>query len=140
MGNGVGEALTIAVVDDEAGVRALIRRVLERHFADRGIVVLEGGTGEDAVALRFGTPTPGLLIVNRLMPGMDGAEAIVEIRRREQAERLPRVPIIFASGSISDAPIVEADARLGWPRSPQGLVAVVDPLVPALGSGLSNRP
>lgn len=136
----VREALTIAVVDDEAAIRALIRRGLEREFVEQGINVLEGRTGEDAVALRFGIPTPGLLIVNWMMPGMDGVEAIAAIRHREQAENLPRVPIIFESSSVPEAPVPGADASLKCPFFWRELIDTVDHLVaPALGPRLTNR-
>ena len=125
----MGEHLTIAVVDDQMTARMLIGRILERTFADREVSVLEGSNGGDAIALRFGDPTPALLIVNWVMPGMDGMAAIAEIRRREAAENLPRVPIVFESGYIPDAPVPGADATLSCPFSRQDLIAVVEPFI-----------
>lgn len=136
----MGEGLTIAVVDDDAYVPMVIRRILEHTFAERAVRVLEGDSGEDAIALRFGAPTPDLLIVNWVMSGMWGPEAISEIRRREQAEHLTRVPFIFESACVPVAPVAGADAFLAKPFTLKDLIAVVEPLLaPVLGSRLTNR-
>ncbi|MHB8960450.1 MAG: response regulator [Candidatus Limnocylindrales bacterium] len=149
MGRGAGtsgeigavEGLAIALIDDDVLMRTLMRRVLDRAFAERGARVLEGRTGEEAIALRFGAPTPALLIVNGAMPGMHGPEAIAEIRRREMAEGLPRVPILFESTDLPDGTPAGADNSLRCPFNPADLIAAAGDLLAGSGrSGLTNRP
>jgi CheY-like chemotaxis protein len=99
-----------------------------------------GPNGEEAIALRFGTPTPDLLIVNGVMPGMHGPVAIAEIRRREVTEGLPRVPIHFGSSDLREALVAGADASLPCPFAAMDRIAIVEPLLARSGrEGLANR-
>ena len=69
---------TILVVDDEAGIRELVRKILERH----GHEVLEASNGEEALALwREYHGTIDLLITDVLMPRMGGAELVDRLRK-----------------------------------------------------------
>lgn len=65
----------ILVIDDDGDVREYIRRVLERC----GHVVYEAANGKEALAMvqqdRF-----ELVIIDMLMPVMDGAETILHLR------------------------------------------------------------
>jgi len=75
---------TILVVDDEATVREVLRRYLERE----GYAVLEAADGRQALAA-FEEQPPALVILDWMLPGMDGLEVADELRR------LQRVPIIM---------------------------------------------
>ena len=83
----------VAFVDDESMHCRLAQAVL----ANAGYRPLLGADGTDAIALRFGDPEPAAMFLNGLMP-MPGPDAIAEIRRREAAEGLPRMPIALESG------------------------------------------
>ena len=74
---------TILVIDDDEGVRRLLRTVLEQE----GHEVLEANDGVRGVAL-FGKHRPDLAIVDLLMPEKDGIETIREIRRLDGEARL----------------------------------------------------
>jgi CheY-like chemotaxis protein len=80
---------TILVVDDEAAVRHVLRRMLERS----GFRVIECEDSASALsALQSGVVVDAVLI-DRSMPGLSGEEAI------ERVERLGiRVPILVLSG------------------------------------------
>jgi signal transduction histidine kinase len=84
----------ILLVDDEALVRALTRRVLERH----GYIVIEAATGEQALA-RFDADGPDvdLVLTDIVMPGLRGPELVQELERRR-----PGLPILFMSGYADD--------------------------------------
>ena len=88
----------IALVHDVARWRAQARSALEGALATHGVVVLEGVSGRDAIALRFGSPTPDLLLVEHTMPVMGGLDALEAIRIREHAEGLPAMPVIVTAG------------------------------------------
>ena len=78
----------ILVVDDDSQVRAAIRRALE----ELGYPVREAGDGTSAVAL-VKAERPGLVVLDYVMPGMDGAAVA-----RAIAEVDPNIPILFSTG------------------------------------------
>lgn len=72
----------ILVVDDEELVRMVIRAVL----GYRGYQVTETQDGESALQEFFNSPEPyDLVLMDLYMPGMDGREALMRIRRRNPA-------------------------------------------------------
>lgn len=77
----------IAVVDDEAGIRSLIRVALERE----GYAVRDYANGLDAWH-DFERDAPDLAILDIMMPRMDGLELC-----RRMRERGPSPPVIFLS-------------------------------------------
>jgi CheY-like chemotaxis protein len=80
--------MTILVVDDEAAVRALIGRAL----GELGYRVREAAGGREALRL-IAEERPELVILDYVMPGMDGAETAREILTLE-----PDLPIVFSTG------------------------------------------
>ena len=85
---GRGETATILVVDDETGIRELIRKILLRE----GYRVLEAGSAEEAITAAQGLPID-LLITDVRLPGIAGPELA---RRMQQAA--PRLKTLFISG------------------------------------------
>jgi two-component system, cell cycle sensor histidine kinase and response regulator CckA len=108
---------TILLVEDEASVRAVARRVLERW----GYTVLEARNGEEALAAaeRHGNEID-LVVSDIVMPEMGGAELVDRLR-----ERLPQVPIILMSGYSEEELAVgvrhKATGFLEKPFSPEAL-------------------
>ena len=78
----------ILVVDDEPEQRALLRRILERE----GYAVLEAENGVAALA-RLRERAVGLVLLDLMMPEMDGFELVEELRRQEAWRSLPVVVI-----------------------------------------------
>jgi DNA-binding response OmpR family regulator len=69
----------VLVVDDEPAIRWLIANML----ATNGYEVLEAGDGIAAVdALDEVGAEPDLIVLDMLMPGMDGIQVLAEVRRR----------------------------------------------------------
>ena len=88
-----GQQRHILVVDDEDAVRDLIRQTLLRH----NYRISEAANGAEALALF--TRNPGdfdLVVVDLLMPILDGASLIRELHRRR-----PRLPLVAMSGNIA---------------------------------------
>jgi len=79
---------TILVVDDEAPIRRMLRKMLERE----GYRVLEASDGREAVRLQAAEPAD-LVITDLFMPEVDGFETIREIRKLSS-----RVGILAISG------------------------------------------
>ncbi len=98
----------ILVVDDDSQVRATIRRAL----VELGYEVGEAVDGESALAALRGAERPMLVILDYVMPGMDGAEVAREIAAID-----PDLPVIFSTGHAAlralrsaageDVPILE---------------------------------
>ena len=85
----------IAIVNDhEMARRGLAAMVSTVEWAR---VVAEGSDGHAAVAIRFSTDAPDLMIINGLMPGMNGPEAIALIRERERVEGVSAQLIVIES-------------------------------------------
>ena len=78
--------MKILVVDDQAANRSLLSFLLE----DSGHEVAEASSGEAAVDVFLAEP-PDLILMDVMMPGMDGYEAAAEIKTRTDRY----VPIIF---------------------------------------------
>ena len=81
----VMEQIKILVVDDESRMRKLVRDFLERA----GFQVLEAGDGMEALDAFYDNRDIGLIILDVMMPKMDGWEVCREIRKES------RVPIIM---------------------------------------------
>ena len=82
------EESMILVVDDDNDVRAMIARALQ----ELGYPVSEAADGPAALAA-IDAEAPSLVILDYMMPGMDGTEVA-----REIAARAPDLPIIFSTG------------------------------------------
>ena len=100
-----GERETILVVDDESGIRELIRKILSRERYR----VLEAGSAEDAQAAARGQHID-LLITDVMLPGINGPELA---RRMQQAA--PRLKALFISGHTGSAVIPPGAAFLAKP-------------------------
>ena len=85
---------TILIVDDEQRMRKLVKDFLTKQ----DFTVLEAADGEEAVDLFFEKKDIDLVILDVMMPKMDGWETCREIRQYSQ------VPIIMltARGSEND--------------------------------------
>ena len=79
------DGLKILVVDDEARMRKLVRDFLVK----KEFTVLEAGDGEEALNLFYSDKDIKLIILDVMMPKMDGWEVCREIRRES------KVPIIM---------------------------------------------
>ncbi len=78
----------VLVVDDDVEVRRLLRRMLEPE----GYTVLEAENGRAALGhLRDGTPS--VILLDLMMPEMDGFEFVAEFRRNETWRAIPIIVI-----------------------------------------------
>jgi DNA-binding NtrC family response regulator len=113
----------ILVVDDNAGLADVVRRVLERS----GHEVRVAGTGLDG-ARQYREQAADLAIVDIHMPEMDGLELLVQFRGIA-----PGMPVIVMSGGVqtgglnllADARLLGAFATLAKPFSVDELLGVV---------------
>src|SRR5262249_10437261 len=78
--------LRVLVVDDDPDVRRHLRGLLETQ----GWEVDEAGDGREALD-RIAQNPPGLILLDLVMPGMDGFEFLVELRRRPEGRSVPAI-------------------------------------------------
>lgn len=96
---------TILVVEDEAGIRALVRKILRRQ----GYEVLEAANGGDALALcRDNGRRVDLLITDLLMPQMGGRELVERLRTQGH-----EMKVLYVSGYTDDATVYSGDLPPG---------------------------
>ena len=67
---------SILIVDDEAGIRKVMRAILENE----GYSVLEASGGNEAI-IQFEKHRPDLVVTDLLMPGKDGIETLFELKQ-----------------------------------------------------------
>jgi len=84
----VAGVTTILVVDDDPGIRFMLRVILEQE----GYAVLEAGNGEAALAA-IGSQVPDMVMTDLMMPVMSGAELIVRLRSEAGTAGIPIVVV-----------------------------------------------
>jgi len=78
------EAPVIMVVDDDADVRRIVRVILER----RGYTTWAAADGQEAFRMIM-EQRPDLLILDLMMPNMDGFQLVRLLRQRRWTQRIP---------------------------------------------------
>ncbi len=118
------EELKVLVVDDESRMRKLVKDFLNK----KGFIVLEAADGEEAIDIFFSDNSINLLILDVMMPKMDGWEVVKEVRK------VSKVPIIMltARGQEQDELLgfeLGVDEYISKPFSPKILVARVEAIL-----------
>ena len=118
------DELKILVVDDESRMRKLVKDFLVK----KQYKVLEAGDGEEAIEVFFGNKDISLIILDVMMPKMDGWEVCKEIRK------FSKVPIIMLTAKSEENDELKGfelgvDEYISKPFSPRILVARVDAIL-----------
>ncbi len=119
----------IMAVDDEAGIRRLVKRILE----EEGYSVVLAADGESALALLEGN-RPDLVLLDIMMPRLDGFQVLELIRRRYD------IPVIMLTGkgeaaTVRDALVLGADDYVRKPFYARELLARVKAKLRRAGKG-----
>lgn len=118
------EKLKILVVDDESRMRKLVRDFLVRE----GYEVLEAGDGEAALDMFYKDKKIALLILDVMMPKMNGWDVCKEVRQ------ISKVPIIMLTAKSDESDELMGfdlgvDEYISKPFSPKILAARVGALL-----------
>ena len=118
------ESLKILVVDDESRMRKLVKDFLKK----KGFTVIEAGDGEEAVDKFFEVKDIALIILDVMMPKMDGWQVCREIRQYS------KVPIIMLTAKSDEKDELQGfdlgvDEYITKPFSPKILVARVEAIL-----------
>ena len=114
------DKIKILVVDDESRMRKLVRDFLERE----GFRVLEASDGAAAMELFYEDKDIALIILDVMMPRMDGWQVCREVRQTS------KVPIIMLTARSEERDELQGfelgvDEYISKPFSPKILVARV---------------
>ena len=118
------ESLKILVVDDESRMRKLVKDFLTK----KGFTVIEAGDGEEAVDKFFEVKDIALIVLDVMMPKMDGWQVCREIRQYS------KVPIIMLTAKSDEKDELQGfdlgvDEYITKPFSPKILVARVEAIL-----------
>ena len=124
--------LKILVVDDESRMRKLVRDFLVKQNFE----VVEAGDGEEALNLFYQDKDIALIILDVMMPKMNGWEVCREIRETS------KVPIIMLTAKSDESDELQGfdlgvDEYISKPFSPKILVARIEAIL-RRGSGTST--
>ena len=118
------DKLKILVVDDESRMRKLVKDFLGRE----GFQVIEAGDGQEAIELFYENKEIALIILDVMMPRMDGWQTCREIRKDS------KVPIIMLTARSDERDELQGfelgvDEYISKPFSPKILVARVNAIL-----------
>ncbi|KXV13744.1 histidine kinase [Acetobacter malorum] len=113
---------TILVVDDEPGVRAVTAGFLRRAGYD----VLESASGAEALSVVGDKPDIALVVMDVMMPGMNGDEAA-----RRLHDVRPELPVLFVTGYADLASLPEGVTVLHKPYTRDALLGDVRAMLAA---------
>ena len=118
------EKLKILVVDDESRMRKLVKDFLERE----GHIIIEAADGMEAMDIFYENKDIALIILDVMMPRMDGWQVFIEVRA------LSQVPIIMLTARGEERDELQGfelgvDEYISKPFSPKILVARVNAIL-----------
>lgn len=118
------DKLKILVVDDEKRMRKLVRDFLEKE----GFCVVEAEDGQEAVETFYAQKDIALILLDVMMPRMDGWQTCREIRKES------KVPIIMLTARSDERDELQGfqlgvDEYISKPFSPKILVARVEAIL-----------
>jgi DNA-binding response OmpR family regulator len=114
---------TVLVVEDETYLAGLLSDVLQA--SGYNVVLTTAGRAADRVEEVW----PEAIVMDYLMPGLNGAEVVAQVRAR-LGDRVP--PVVLVTGLTNARELAEkigADAYLRKPFDVDALVQVIDRLV-----------
>ena len=128
------ERIKILVVDDESRMRKLVRDFLQKNNYE----VLEAGDGSEALDIFFAQSDIALVILDVMMPKMDGWQVCREIRNYS------RVPIIMLTARGDEKDELQGfelgvDEYISKPFSPKILVARVEAILRRTGKSAAGE-
>ncbi len=127
------EGLKILVVDDESRMRKLVRDFLKV----KGFRVIEAGDGEEALDIFFREKDISLILLDVMMPKLDGWEVLKTIRQYS------KVPIMMLTARGEERAELQGfdlgvDEYISKPFSPKILTARVEAILRRAGSKASD--
>jgi excisionase family DNA binding protein len=114
----------VLVVDDDARLREFVRVNLEME----GYGVIEAANAEEGLGA-VEEQAPDLILLDVMMPGVDGWEML---RRIQERHGVGSIPVIMFSGKVDEADVAAKGAQgfIGKPFDPSQLIESTKQLLP----------
>jgi DNA-binding response OmpR family regulator len=106
-----GKRATVMVVEDDYDIREAISEVLDDH----GFDPLLAANGKDAIELLHSGVTPDLVLLDLMMPVMDGRELFLRMLRDP---KLSDIPVVVLTAQPSAEQTIDGLAPADWLRKP----------------------
>jgi len=119
----------ILIADDETGIRLTVGRILDKDY-----VVLEATNGEEAVEIAK-VQKPDLILMDLIMPKMDGYAACSQIKADEATKGIP-VVILTAIGNELNKKFATEMGAEGYITKPFNIQELMDVITPLLAKAL----
>jgi CheY-like chemotaxis protein len=115
----------ILIADDETSLRLTVGKILDKDY-----VVLEAANGEEAVEIAKGQK-PDLILMDLIMPKMDGYAACSQIKADEATKGIPVVILTAVGHELNKKFATEmgAEGYITKPFTVQKLLDVITPLL-----------
>lgn len=116
----------VLIVDDEPGVRKLIRKILHKTYD-----IIEAENGEEALDIIY-TQKPDIVLMDMMMPRMDGFTACCKIKSDGAIRQIPVVMVTAVSFDLNrklSNEVSGADGFITKPFAPKELVATINQLL-----------
>ena len=121
----------ILIADDEV----YMLRLLEMTFKKGGYTVISCRDGQEALAQAATTP-PQLIVLDVMMPGLDGLEALRQLKANPETREIPVVMLSAKGHALTkvEAELAGATLFLPKPFSPNQLLSEVQKILGAANS------
>ena len=115
----------LLIADDEPNIRLMVRRTFEQRY-----VVIEAKNGKEAVDLAL-RHIPDIIIMDVMMPGVDGLTALNTIRNSKSVSAIPVIMFTGVGFDLNEqlAGSLGAKAYLRKPVTPQELLDAVSKII-----------
>jgi CheY-like chemotaxis protein len=117
----MGQRKRILYIEDETDLQWLVKHILESAGA---FEVLVCGSGAEALG-RIGEFAPDLVLLDVMMPGMDGFSILRALRARPESAKLPVIFLTARSQEGDEYLRAGAQGIIAKPFEPRGLVEQV---------------
>src|SRR5439155_25480850 len=121
--------MRLLLVDDDAGLRALLRTTFEIFDLE-----LDEADSAAMAARRISACKPDVIVLDVLMPGVDGLEYCAALKSDSQTRDIPVV--LLTGADLAELHGSRADALIRKPFSPLELLSVVE----RLAGGMNGVP
>jgi DNA-binding response OmpR family regulator len=96
----------IVVAEDDSAIGGMLEKVLAQHYD-----VALARDGHQAIVLASTPPKPSLLLLDVMMPGIDGHGVAAELRKNPELKSVPIIFITAKSGATDVIKGIQSGAR-----------------------------